>query len=103
MLHDMPIANPTDLDAGALSRGWLHGIPQAIKDTGQTEGFPTTFGCSLLKDAVAPRDGLMAGRMKAVGCIVVGKPATPAELHKLHTAEIARYQGIARAINVQPQ
>lgn len=33
----------------------------------------------------------------------VGKPATPAELHKLYAAEIARYQGIARAVNVQPQ
>jgi amidase len=24
--------------------GWLHGMPQAIKDTGHALGFPTTFG-----------------------------------------------------------
>ncbi|MBU3652030.1 MAG: amidase, partial [Limnohabitans sp.] len=26
------------------SRGWLHGIPQAIKDTGTAQGFPSTMG-----------------------------------------------------------
>jgi tripartite-type tricarboxylate transporter receptor subunit TctC len=33
----------------------------------------------------------------------VGKPMSPAELNKLHTAEIARYQGIAKSLNLQPQ
>jgi hypothetical protein len=33
----------------------------------------------------------------------VGKPMTPAELNKLYTAEIARYQGIAKSLNLQPQ
>ena len=28
--------------AQGRSRGWLHGIPQAIKDTGAAAGFPTT-------------------------------------------------------------
>ena len=59
------------------TRGWLHGIPQAIKDTGAVAGFPTTFGSVLLKDAVAPRDGIMAARMKAAGCIVIGKTNMP--------------------------
>jgi amidase len=59
------------------SRGWLHGIPQAIKDTGAVQGFPTTFGSVLLKDAVAPRDGVIAARMKAAGCIVIGKTNVP--------------------------
>ena len=31
------------------SRGWLHGIPQAIKDTGHALGFPTTFGSTVLQ------------------------------------------------------
>ena len=59
------------------SRGWLHGIPQAIKDTGAAAGFPTTYGSSLLRDAVAPRDGILAARMKAAGCIVIGKTNMP--------------------------
>ena len=33
----------------------------------------------------------------------VGKPMSPAELNKLYAAEIARYQGIARSLNLQPQ
>jgi tripartite-type tricarboxylate transporter receptor subunit TctC len=33
----------------------------------------------------------------------VGKPMPPAELNKLYTAEIARYQGIAKSLNLQPQ
>ncbi len=58
-------------------RGWLHGLPQAIKDTGHAQGFPTTFGCTLLRDAVAAQDGLMTARMKAAGCIVIGKTNMP--------------------------
>jgi amidase len=58
-------------------RGWLHGIPQAIKDTGHAIGFPTTYGSPLLKDAVATQDSLMTARMKAAGCIVIGKTNMP--------------------------
>lgn len=63
--------------AAGRSRGWLHGIPQAIKDAAHAAGFPTTLGSTLLKGAVAARDGLMAARMKAAGCIVIGKTNIP--------------------------
>jgi tripartite-type tricarboxylate transporter receptor subunit TctC len=33
----------------------------------------------------------------------VAKPMTPGELDKLYTAEIARYQAIAKSVNLQPQ
>lgn len=65
-----------ELKAGH-SRGWMHGMPQAIKDTGATVGFPTTYGSPLLKDVVAQKDCVMAARMKAAGCIVVGKTNMP--------------------------
>src|SRR5206468_7333125 len=39
-----------ELAAGA-SRGWLHGIPVAIKDAADAAGFPTTKGCELLADS----------------------------------------------------
>ena len=59
------------------SRGWMHGMPQAIKDAAHATGFPTTFGSPLLKDAVATQDGVMAARMKNAGCIVIGKTNMP--------------------------
>lgn len=63
--------------ARGQSRGWLHGLPQAIKDTGHAIGFPTTFGSPLLQGAVATRDSVMTARMKAAGCIVIGKTNMP--------------------------
>jgi amidase len=58
-------------------RGFLHGMPQAIKDTGHAAGFPTTYGSPLLKDAVARVDSIYVARMKAAGCIVIGKTNIP--------------------------
>ena len=63
--------------ARGQSRGWLHGIPQAIKDLAHAAGLPTTMGSPLMRDFVAPQDGLMTARMKAAGCIVVGKTNVP--------------------------
>ena len=63
--------------ARGASRGWMHGMPQAIKDTGAAIGFATTYGSPLLKDAVARSDSIMVERMKAAGCIVIGKTNMP--------------------------
>lgn len=57
--------------------GWMHGMPQAIKDAAQTAGIRTTFGSPLMRDNVPTQDGLMTQRMKAAGCIVIGKTNTP--------------------------
>ena len=59
------------------SRGWMHGFPQAIKDLAHAQGFPTTLGSRLLKDAVATQDSLMTARLKAAGAIVIGKTNVP--------------------------
>ncbi len=69
-------ASDAELAHGS-SRGWMHGMPQAIKDTGAAVGFPTTYGSPLLKDAVARADSIMVERMKAAGCIVIGKTNMP--------------------------
>ena len=58
-------------------KGPLHGLPQAIKDLAQTAGIRSTMGSPLLRDAVPAEDGLMVQRMKAAGCIVIGKTNTP--------------------------
>ena len=59
------------------SRGWMHGMPQAIKDLMLTKGLRTTQGSRLLADFVPRFDSLMVERMKAAGCIVVGKTNVP--------------------------
>lgn len=59
------------------SMGWMHGMPQAIKDLANVQGLRTTLGSPLMKDFVATEDGLMASRMKAAGAIVIGKTNTP--------------------------
>jgi amidase len=59
------------------SLGWLHGIPQAVKDLSNVRGLATTKGSTLLKDFVPAEDGLMASRMRAAGAIFIGKTNTP--------------------------
>ena len=59
------------------SKGWLHGMPQAIKDISPVAGMPCTWGSPLLKHSVPAEDGLMAARMRAAGAIFIGKTNTP--------------------------
>ncbi len=78
--HDDLLAQAHQFDqelAKGQSRGWMHGIPQAIKDTGHAKGFPTTFGSTLLKGAIPNKDSIMTERMKAAGAIVIGKTNMP--------------------------
>jgi amidase len=60
-----------------LSRGWMHGIPQAIKDLAEAKGLPMTMGSPLLEHFTPPDDCLMVARMKAAGCLVIGKTNVP--------------------------
>lgn len=59
------------------SRGWMHGMPQAIKDLSDAKGLRTTKGSRLLEHFVPDCDCLMVARMKAAGCIVIGKTNVP--------------------------
>lgn len=63
--------------ARGQSLGWMHGMPQAIKDMANTAGIVTTLGSPLMRGNVPQQDGLMVQRMKAAGCIVIGKTNTP--------------------------
>ena len=64
-------------DASDPPLPFLFGLPQAIKDVVPTAGLRTTFGSPLLRDFVPGADALMVQRMKAAGCIVIGKTNTP--------------------------
>jgi amidase len=59
------------------SMGWMHGMPQAIKDIAPVKGMRTTLGAQVLRDHVPREDGLMVQRMRAAGCIIVGRSNTP--------------------------
>jgi Asp-tRNA(Asn)/Glu-tRNA(Gln) amidotransferase A subunit family amidase len=79
-------AEPALDEAAALDRrladgaplGPLAGAPLLVKDIEDVAGMPTTFGSLLFKDAPpAAADGLVTGRLRAAGAIVVGKTNLP--------------------------
>jgi amidase len=63
--------------AAGFSRGWMHGLPQAIKDLAETQGLRTTMGSPLFRDYVPEHDALMVARMRRSGCLIVGKTNVP--------------------------
>ncbi|MGD1884275.1 MAG: amidase [Paracoccaceae bacterium] len=58
-------------------KGWLHGIPIAIKDLANAGGFPTSMGSTLFAGEIAERDDIMVARLRRAGAIVIGKTNTP--------------------------
>jgi Asp-tRNA(Asn)/Glu-tRNA(Gln) amidotransferase A subunit family amidase len=57
-------------------RGPLHGIPVAIKDLVDVDGFPTRAGSPLTDSAPAARDAAVVARLRAAGAIILGKTVT---------------------------
>jgi amidase len=57
--------------------GPLHGIPVAHKDLQETRGVRTTFGSPLFANYVPDFDTEIIRRMKAAGCVSIGKTNTP--------------------------
>lgn len=66
--------------------GPLTGIPIGVKDLEDAAGFPTSHGSALHADAApAPSDSVLVERLRAAGCIVVGKTNTPELGHRADT------------------
>src|SRR3989440_166425 len=58
--------------------GTLAGIPIGVKDLEDAAGLPTTHGPKALPHTgAAPRDSILVARLRAQGCLVVGKTNTP--------------------------
>ncbi len=81
-------------DAGAIDArlaagediGPLAGIPIGVKDLEDAAGFRTTQGSAVYGDApIATLDSPLVERLKAAGCIVIGKTNTPELGHKADT------------------
>ncbi len=58
-------------------RGWLHGVPFAVKDLTETKGLRTTHGSPIFAHHVPAADDLLAARLRASGAIFIGKTNTP--------------------------
>lgn len=71
------LAEAKALDDEPGGRGWLHGIPMAVKDLVSVRGIRTTFGSPLHGDHVPDTDDLVAERLRAAGAIFTGKTNTP--------------------------
>src|SRR5258708_169991 len=57
-------------------RGWLHGLPHAVKDLVPTAGIRTSHGSPLL-DEIPRQDAILAERLRRQGAIFIGKTNTP--------------------------
>src|SRR5262245_299454 len=59
------------------SLGWLHGIPQAVKDLLPTRGIRTTWGSPLFASFVPDVDAIAVERLRGAGAILIGKTNVP--------------------------
>ena len=59
------------------SAGWLHGIPQAVKDLLPTRGIRTTWGSRLFAQFVPDADAIAVERLRRAGAILIGKTNVP--------------------------
>lgn len=57
--------------------GKLHGMPWALKDMEDVQGFPTTKGSLVFKDYRPTQDGLLAARLRTSGALFIGKSNVP--------------------------
>ncbi len=78
--HESLIAQADERDrqlARGQYLGWMHGLPQAIKDLSPAKGIAFTSGSLNMAHEVARVDGLIAERMRKAGAIFIGKTNTP--------------------------
>ena len=61
----------------APRKGWLHGIPLAVKDLADVAGIPTSMGSPAFADFTPKADCGMVARMRAAGGLFICKTNTP--------------------------
>ena len=81
MADDDLLISQAELADQALARseywGWMHGMPHAVKDLSNAEGFPTSMGSPIYAGIVAEQDSFMIGRIRNQGAIFIGKTNVP--------------------------
>ncbi len=63
--------------AGGIYRGWLHGIPHAVKDLADARGLPTSNGSPIVAGTMPEADDLHIARVREAGAIFIGKTNVP--------------------------
>lgn len=63
--------------AGGGYRGWMHGLPHAVKDLAATRGIRTTMGSPIFADMVPKADEIFVERLRKAGAILIGKTNVP--------------------------
>lgn len=63
--------------ASGIYRGWMHGMPHAVKDLEAVAGMPVTYGSPLFRDNVAVGDDPLPASIRRAGAIFIGKTNTP--------------------------
>lgn len=58
-------------------RGWLHGMPFAVKDLSEAKGILCSFGSANYADFVPDYDDIQVERIRAAGAIIIGKTNAP--------------------------
>lgn len=58
-------------------RGWLHGMPHAVKDLTPAAGLLYSQGSPLFRDRIAEEDGAVAASIRGQGAILIGKTNVP--------------------------
>jgi len=66
----------SELDQGRY-RGWMHGMPHAVKDLANAQGLETSQGSRIFAGTIAEEDDLHIARIRAQGAIFIGKTNTP--------------------------
>jgi len=64
------------LDRGEY-RGWMHGMPHAVKDLANVRGLVTSRGSPIFANSVAQADDIFVGRIRNQGAIFIGKTNVP--------------------------
>lgn len=63
--------------AAGRYRGWMHGLPHAVKDLAATRGIRTTMGSPIFAGNVPKADEIFVERLRAAGAIPIGKTNVP--------------------------
>jgi len=58
-------------------RGWLHGMPHAVKDVANAKGLPTSNGSTITAGTMPAADDAHIARIRDAGAIFIGKTNVP--------------------------
>src|SRR5262245_48088296 len=76
ILLDQAALADKDMQEGRY-RGWMHGMPHAVKELTDVKGLPSTHGSPIYVGNMPQADALAIARIRAAGAIFVGKTNAP--------------------------